>query len=105
MTPTLNKDTEARIEQIAMNIVHQIGDELMERGIITVKQRQETNDLFIDFTSSLLAQEIHKAEERVREEAIKAIERAFWDGVDEGEFDYPGEGFSPENYLASKENK
>lgn len=54
---------------LATNIVYQIGDELFERGIITVKQRQETNDLFIAFTKKI----INQAWDKSRQETIKEI--------------------------------
>jgi len=60
-----DKTLEKKIEKIAMNIVHQIGDVLMERGLMTVGDRQATNDLFIDFTFGLLKELYEEAKKEV----------------------------------------
>lgn len=66
---------ERETEGVAANIVYQIGDELFERGIITVEQRQATNDMFIDFAAkliqSLLDQQYRKGYEDGINEAAK----------------------------------
>lgn len=56
MTQTNTTQNKEELEHLAMNIIYQIGDVLFEKGIITVKQRQDTNDLFIDFALKLLSQ-------------------------------------------------
>jgi hypothetical protein len=55
---TLQAQIPLDIDRLAANIVHQIGDELFERGLMNIQQRQDTNDLFINFVSKILI--IHK---------------------------------------------
>lgn len=69
--PELTQDQE--IERVAMNIVFQIGDELFERGIITVDQRQETNDLFINFVKNCIKPLLHSQDIKSREDEIDDI--------------------------------
>lgn len=38
-----------------------------------------------------------------KEEMLKAIDEAFWDGVDQGRGDYAGENFIPQDYLPKDE--
>jgi len=44
-----------------------------------------------------------KIKEYTKEQVVEMIERAFWDGVEQGGCDYAGECFSAEDYLL--ENK
>ena len=66
---------EDKLERLAMNIVYQIGDELFERGVITVRQRQETNDLFIDFTKKCISEFISQSIKKRDDEITKFIKQ------------------------------
>jgi hypothetical protein len=57
-------------ERIAMNIVYQIGDVLMEKGLLSVEDRQSTNDLFIDFTKKLIDKAILQREIAINSFAV-----------------------------------
>lgn len=56
-------------EKVAMNIVHQIGDELG----ISVEKRQATNDKLIDFVMRLISQVEQEAKQEGRDGLLKEL--------------------------------
>lgn len=72
----MSKPIDLPVEKVAMNIVYQIMDDLMEQGKVDVNFRQQNNDRYIDFTAKVitsLLKDVERDNEEISEEQQNAI--------------------------------